>query len=168
MLPQQTKESAAGTLCPPWQIGLTIAEGLIFFVILSPNISSWNCSLFFASFGFLVGSLGFWAFPFLSTMNHRLLLPARLSSILHNSLTKLSVFSNDFICSLILFACFASQLLIFRILFSILIMPLFDASPCSWCIFLNVSRDFLISLVSLYAVGVWLFPGFISFVFPVL
>ena len=36
-------------------------------------------------------------------------------------------------------------------------MSLFDVSLCSWYIFANVSRDFLISLVSLYAVGVYYF-----------
>ena len=78
----------------------------------------------------------------------------------HNSLTEFSVFPNDFICSLILFACFASPLSKFCILFSLFIMSLFDVLLYSQCIFVNFSKDFLVLLVSLYGVG------FISCVIP--
>ena len=92
---------------------------------------------------FFIGSLGLWALPFLPMMNHGLPLFARPSTIPHNTLTELSVFLIDFICSLILYACFASFLSIFCKLFSILIMSLFDASLCSRCtfsMFLGISK----------------------------
>ena len=73
-------------------------------------------------------------FPFLPTMNHRLSSSARPFPIPSNFLTELSVFPNDFICSPIFFACFASSVSIFRKSFSILIMSLFHVSLCSsWC-----------------------------------
>ena len=89
-------------------------------------------------FGFLLPrSLGLWTFPVLPVINHGLLLPPRLSTIPYNFLTELLVFSNDLICSLIFFACFASSLLIFHIYFSILIMS-YLMFHCALGVFLSM------------------------------
>ena len=121
----------------------------LYFSKCCPRILAVETIPFFHFLWFLVGSLGFWTFLFLPTNNYGLPLSARPSTIFHNSLTKISVFSNDLICSLILFACFASSLSIFRILITILITSLFDVSLC-------LEYDYLLDSLPVLCLQFWI------------